>query len=116
MSTKILLDTDSIQTASGKTLTNIQQGSTTIDFGTFPGNSYASVAITGQTNITAGTIVDTWVRPVATADHLADEHIVDPPTVIAADIIAGTGFTIHGFSNNALLHHGLYTVAWRWTF
>lgn len=90
------------------------QGTTTIDFGAFPGSLYTTVAVTGQASIVAGSLVEAWIRPVATADHLADEHIVDPPDVIAADIVAGTGFTIHGRSNNHLRHHGLYTVAWVW--
>jgi hypothetical protein len=90
-------------------------GTTTIDFGAFPGSLYTSVAITGETGIVAGSLVEAWVRPVATADHLADEHIVDPPVIIAADIVAGTGFTIHGRSDNTRLHHGVYSVAWAWT-
>ncbi len=90
------------------------QGNTTIDFGTFPGSVYATVAVTGQAGIVAGSLVEAWIRPVATVDHLADEHIVDPPAVVAADIIAGTGFTIHGRSVNARRHHGQYTVAWVW--
>lgn len=90
------------------------QGTTEIDFGTLPGAMYASVAVTGQASIVAGSLVEVWIRPTATTDHLADEHIVDPPRVIAGDIVAGTGFTIHGFSENTRRHHGKYTVAWVW--
>ena len=89
-------------------------GTTTIDFGTFPGTTYTTKVITGQSSIVAGSLVEAWIWPIATADHLADEHIVDPPELIAADIAAGTGFTIHGKSNNSIPHHGLYTVAWGW--
>ena len=89
-------------------------GTATIDFGAFPGALYTTVVVIGQAAIVAGSLVEAWVRPIATADHLADEHIVDPPEVIAADIVAGTGFTIHGKSNNEHRHHGLYTVAWVW--
>jgi hypothetical protein len=87
-------------------------GTTTIDFGAAPGSLYTSVAVTGQAGIVSGSLVEAWIRPVATADHLADEHIVDPPEVVAADIIAATGFTIHARSNNAIPHYGQYTVAW----
>lgn len=102
-------------------------GTTTIDFGAFPGSMYATVAITGQGAILAGSLVEAWIRPVATADHTADEHLVDPPRVVAGDIIAGTGFTIHGFGgeeasqtfpstekNNAAMCHGQWTLAWAW--
>jgi len=93
----------------------VATGSTTVDFGAAPGSLYTSVAVTGQAAIVSGSMVEAWIRPVATADHRADEHIVDPPLVVAADIIDGTGFTIHARSNNTMRHHGLYTVAWAWS-
>jgi len=89
-------------------------GTDTVDFGAFPGSLYTTRAVTGQAGIVSGSLVEAWIRPVATADHSADEHTVDPPRVIAADIVAGTGFTIHGLSMNEFRHHGLYTVAWAW--
>jgi len=89
-------------------------GTTTVDFGAFPGSLYCTAVITGQASIVAGSLPEAWIRPVATADHLADEHIVDPPEICAADIVAGTGFTIHARSNNHLPHHGQYTVQWAW--
>ena len=90
------------------------QGTALLDFGAFPGASDASVAVTGQTSILSGSLVEAWIRPAATTDHSADEHIVDPPRIVAADIVAATGFTIHAFSNNTVPHHGKYTVAWVW--
>jgi hypothetical protein len=90
------------------------QGTAVLNFGAFPGGSNASVTVTGQAGIVAGSLVEAWVRPVATADHSADEHIVDPPRVIAGDIVPGVGFTVHGFSVNTKRHHGQYTVAWVW--
>lgn len=73
-------------------------GTATIDFGAFPGSSHATVAVTGQTGIVAGSIVQAWLRPVATADHSADEHMLETISVHAADIVAGTGFTVHAFN------------------
>ena len=90
------------------------QGTALLDFGAFPGAQYATVAVTGQAAIVAGSLVEAWIRPVATADHTADEHIVDPPRVVAADIVGGAGFTVHGFSVDTKRHHGKYTVAWVW--
>lgn len=90
------------------------QGTAEVDFGAFPGAAYATVAVTGQASIVAGSLVEAWIRPVATSDHRADEHIVDPPEIVAGDIVAGVGFTIHALTNNAIRHHGKYTVAWVW--
>lgn len=90
------------------------QNTAIIDFGAFPGSSDASVVITGQAAIVAGSLVEAWIRPEATADHSVDDHIVDPPEVIAATIVAGTGFTIYGFTKNTIRHFGEYTVAWAW--
>lgn len=80
------------------------QGQTTVDFGTFPGSAMASVAITGQAGIIASSLVEAWLMPALTADHSADEHLVEPIVVRAsqADIIAGTGFTIYATSDNRL--------------
>lgn len=102
-------------------------GTTTVDFGAFPGSSHATMAITGQAAIVAGSLVEAWIRPVATADHSADEHIFESIQVIAADIVAGTGFTIHAKNTSELFDttnsidkqgtrlYGLWTVAWAWT-
>lgn len=109
-------------------------GTTTLDFGAFPGKSDASVAITGQSAIVAGSLVEAWIRPVATADHSADEHMLETIKVFAADIVAGVGFTIYGFNSDKniggepgtqdprtrgygggdTLIYGQFTVAWAW--
>ena len=109
------------------------QGTTTINFGAFPGNFQASVVITGQVGILAGSVVDAWILPTATSDHSVDEHVVDPPEITAGNIVAGTGFTIYGrvsprmlaipnFSQNLKLPvdqasqiYGAWTIAWKWS-
>jgi len=78
------------------------QGTATIDFGAFPGTSDASVAVTGQAAIGAASLVEAWIRPVATADHTDTEHMVETISVFAASIVAGTGFTIFGFNTSQL--------------
>jgi hypothetical protein len=78
------------------------QGTAILDFGAFPGKSDASVAVTGQAGIVAGSLVEAWIRPVATADHTDTEHMVETLAVFAADIVAGTGFTIYGFNTSQL--------------
>ncbi len=78
------------------------QGAATLDFGAFPGKSDASVTITGQAAIVAGSLVEAWIRPVDTADHSADEHMVETIKVFAATIVAATGFTVYGFNTSQL--------------
>lgn len=107
------------------------QGSATLDFGAFPGSPTASLAITGQTGIGGSALVECWVMPVATADHSADEHIIDPPEVEAGTVIAGTGFTIYGsaFTSGQMawvlgqsapqgavvMIYGTWNIAWVWS-
>jgi hypothetical protein len=71
-------------------------GTALLDFGAFPGASDASLAITGQAGIVGGSLVECWVLPADTTDHLADEHRVETLDVYAGAIVAGTGFTIYG--------------------
>jgi len=73
-------------------------GTATLDFGSFPGSSHTTVAVTGQTGILAGSIVGAWLFPDTTTDHSDDEHLLEPIKIVVpkTSIIAGTGFTIHG--------------------
>lgn len=78
------------------------QGTALVDFGAFPGASDASVAVTGQAAILAGSAVEAWLLPADTADHLADEHRLETLSVIAGNIVAGTGFTIYGVNTSQI--------------
>lgn len=77
-------------------------GTATLDFEAFPGKSDASVTVVGQAAILAGSVVQAWLRPVATADHTADEHMAETISVFAGNIVAGVGFTIYGFNTSQL--------------
>lgn len=90
------------------------QSTASLDFGAFPGKPYATVAVTGQASILAGSLVDAWVLPAATADHSADEHRVEALKISAGDVVAGTGFTISGVSENKERLWGVFNVAWVW--
>lgn len=93
------------------------QGTAVLNFGAHPGSTHASVAVTGQAGIVAGSLVEAWVRPEATADHSADEHTVEQFRVVARDIVAGTGFTIHGVETHAMTIgkiYGQWSIAWVW--
>lgn len=78
------------------------QGTTTIDFGAFPGASDASVAVTGQGSILSGSLVEAWLYPVDTSDHLADEHMLETIKVVAGNVVAGVGFTIYAFNTSQI--------------
>lgn len=69
------------------------QGTTTVDFGG-TGSVEATATVTGQAAIVAGSLVEAWLFPVATASHSIDEHLVEEIDVIAHSVVAGTGFTI----------------------
>jgi hypothetical protein len=105
-------------------------GTATLDFGAFPGKTDTSVAVTGQAGILSGSVIGAWLTPVATADHSADEHIIDGPFVVAGSIVGGTGFTIYGITpnypnpvdglprystNNTPMPYGLWSVFWCWS-
>jgi len=77
-------------------------GFTTVNFGAFPGSSDTLVNITGQAAILAGSFVEAWIFPTATADHTADEHWVEGIKIVAGNIVAGTGFTIYARNDNQL--------------
>jgi hypothetical protein len=77
------------------------QGTAILDFGAFPGASDASVAVTGQAGIVAGSLVEAWISLSASADHSADEHLVEEIEIFAGNISAGTGFTIYGICRSA---------------
>jgi len=93
------------------------QGTAEVNFGVHPGATHATIAVTGQATIASGSLVEAWIRPVASADHSEDEHMVENLRVIARDIIAGTGFTIHvteGPDNGESKPWGRWTLAWVW--
>ena len=89
-------------------------GTGLLDFGAFPGASDAALVITGQAGILAGSPVEVWLLPADTADHKADEHRVETIQVVAASIVAGTGFTIYGVNINPLTEHWLFQPWPQW--
>lgn len=117
-------------------------GSTTVNFGTFPGSPEASTDVTGQSGFVAASIVEAWLLPIATADHSIDEHVAEKEAmdVIAQYKVDGT-LTIRASArifqqlrevNNEFsqassrgpgvdytpeprLLHGLFTMGWAWT-
>jgi len=93
-----------------------QSGTATLDFGSFPGSTDATVTITGITRIAAGSLVEVWLWPGSgTSDHTDDEHKAVNMRVKASDVVAGTGFTIFGMTTDDDTLDGQWNVAWRWS-
>ncbi|RPI26184.1 MAG: hypothetical protein EHM70_19260 [Chloroflexota bacterium] len=90
-------------------------GITTLAFGAFPGKTDATIAVTGQTGIVAGSLVEAWIRLIATSQHSADEHLVEELEIRAGNIVAGTGFTIYGITRSKTRLYGDWTVSWAWS-
>lgn len=110
-------------------------GTTTIDFGTFPGTNQASVAVS-QPTILGSSLTEAWLYPLATADHSSDEHLCEPIDVKASIPTAGVGFTVTATARDnpagelpqggrsvrglgssvrdSIRLYGLWTVAWVW--
>jgi hypothetical protein len=77
-------------------------GTATVDFGAWPGTSDATVTVTGQVGILGTSVVEAWLRLEATADHSADEHLLETIKVAARDIVEDDGFTIHAVNSGTL--------------
>lgn len=79
------------------------QGTTEVDFGAFPGSSWAKIAVTGQTGIlSASHLVEAWIYPKATVDHSADEHLIETVKAIGGNIVDGVGFTIYAWNTSVI--------------
>lgn len=89
------------------------RGMATVDFGV-GGADLATVAVTGQLLITAGSIPIVKLAIVASANHSADEHLIEEISVFAGNIVPGVGFTIYARTNNFELF-GQYNVYWMWS-
>lgn len=106
------------------------RGTGVLNFGAFPGVPEATLVVAGQLTIAAGSVVQAWIRPVATADHSEDEHTLEEIEVTPFAIVAGTGFTIRGTQRPHVEEvdpilpaqrglgpriYGQFNVAWRWS-
>lgn len=90
-------------------------GTATIDFGAAPGSNEASVAVTGQTAITATCKADAFVMADDTStSHTASDHRYFEvfAALSCGTPTAGTGFTIYARSTQKLT--GTWTLRWVW--
>jgi acetoacetate decarboxylase len=84
-------------------------GIVTLDFGA--SNKTATAVVTGVGSISATSVVLVKMRIEDTADHIAEDLLVDPIRVEAFAIVPGVGFTIYGTMQNAPAN-GKYNVQW----
>jgi hypothetical protein len=84
-------------------------GIATLDFGA--SNKTATVVVTGVGSISATSVILVKMRIEDTADHIAEDLLIDPIRVEAFAIVPGVGFTIYGTMQNAPAN-GEYNVQW----
>ena len=91
-------------------------GTGVVNFGAVPGSDIATLVVTGQGDILSGSFVEAYLVPTSTADHSADEHLIDGPRVIAGAISAGVGFTVYALATDrpGSRLYGSFTIAWVW--
>lgn len=78
----------------------LRSGTALLDFGAFPGSPSATLVVTTPDTVNPLAQIDAWVLPAATVDHTSDEHLADPPRVLAINTTPGTSFTLYGFPSD----------------
>jgi hypothetical protein len=89
-------------------------GTAVLDFGSVPADN-ASVVITGQAGIIAGSFCEAYVQGSSTATNTADDHRFASQhlKLICESIVPGTGFTIRGELDLGLMT-GTLNIRWVW--
>lgn len=77
------------------------QGTATLDFGAFPGSSVAYVDVAAP-GVVAGSAVEAWIRPVATADHTDTDHVAAAMKVVGQYLSDGN-LRIYGINDNDVI-------------
>ena len=90
-------------------------GTSTLSFGSSPGSSEASIAVTGQASILATSKVEAFIMgDDATASHTAADHRYAAALIglSCGTPTVGTGFTIYGRCLDKM--EGDIAVRWVW--
>lgn len=91
-------------------------GTATINFGAHPGSNEASVAVTGQTTISATSKAEAWIMADdTTSDHTANDHRYAELflSLTCGTPTAGVGFTIYARAIDKLT--GQFAVRYVWS-
>src|SRR5262245_383864 len=72
-----------------------------VDFGAYPGATMASKTVSAP-GIATGSKVEAWVRCVDSADHTADEHMIENIKFVAREdsIVNGTSVRVDAYVTN----------------
>ena len=90
-------------------------GTATIDFGSFPGTSEASIAVTGQGSILTTSKVEAFIMGDDTSGaHTANDHRYASALIglSCGTPTLATGFTIYGRCLDKM--QGTFAVRWVW--
>lgn len=74
------------------------QGTTSLNFGAFPGSSVASVDV-AATGVVVTSAVEAWIRPEASADHTDGDHVAANMRIVGHYLSDGN-IRIWGLNNN----------------
>lgn len=87
-------------------------GTATLDFGATMTDA-ASVVVTGQAWVTAGSEIHAYFMGASTADNNADdhEHAAHTCVLVVRDLVVGDGFTISAYARDDFAA-GQFTVCW----
>ena len=88
-------------------------GTTTVNFGVYPGDNIATTTVTGQGSILTGSNVEAFLMGDTSSDHSAYEHNMVPMRLCCGNIVASTGFDIVATCVTMKLT-GNWTVRWVW--
>jgi hypothetical protein len=90
------------------------QGTSTIDFGSWPGNNEASIAVTGQAAITALSSAEAFMMSEVSGVHTVNDAKYAALFIALTCTVpsAGTGFTIDARSEYKLT--GTFVLRWVW--
>lgn len=94
--------------------TTSYSGTATVNFGTGAGTNIASVTVTGQTGISASSLINVKLSSTGTADNNSFEHNIlsFKCAVFVDNIVNGVGFDITIMSDLRL--NGTFNVQWDW--
>lgn len=90
--------------------TMVRSGSATVDFGSPHEDGTATVTVTGQTWVTADSIITATAPAIASVDHDADDAALEGLTCHVGNIVVGTGFDITVSARDGTW--GRFTIQW----
>jgi hypothetical protein len=91
------------------------QGTSTLDFGAFPGSNETSIGVTGLTTISNTSKAEAYIMgDDSTTDHTSSDHRYANSLIslTCGTPTTGVGFTIYGTCLDSI--EGTFQVRWVW--